>query len=890
MILIIVILALLKSLLILPNCFDPTERCLNGGMCMEQSTNETHSAVCTCSAGYSGEKCEKKIVDICKTFPHYCNAGTCVNVNGSAICHCSMGYSGQNCEYTFDKCNFGNICRNGGTCVDDLCFCIDGFSGEVCERHVPERDDYLRAGCEEHPEFCALRFADATCNEECNNEKCFFDGFDCVKSTQECRFADYCALHYLDGKCDEKCAVAECGYDGMDCDRNMFFHSLTESNTIGIIFDGSPTKVLDKIYSLLAKLAQKLHSPVYFALDNNNNKARIYEWLFENGAGKEINLKEQWKISRNSTGVLLYVNIDLTFCEQRLHLSKTNVLPCFTDIFSAAAYLHTALYDEVIFGFQGKDRISLGDVTVERLFIENGRTVSIKNRFFPVIAILITCFILVVIILSYFCGIYGFYDVLKKRNIGKNHAPVWKIPHSLQNNAIDRSKPSSVEDSLFSENACQQDGLPSQPEDLMNYCQLTENNEQKILVNLDAYFSDNDTYCHLGPDLLKAIKCNDIKSVSFLVRHGADVNCSDSDNNTALHHAVIVNNDQIIRLLLNTHRCNLRATNILGQIPLTLTVKFTHVSDQCACCILDFLYAEHFCQTKSLNGTFVPQASLPQNGLSQSVFAMSGNVQQFDPSLKQAGSYFDDYDFSHEILSEKNDPTLIDIFGRTPLHYAALNRRVNLLLLLYRFGLELNTKDSKGETPLYLAAREGHLDVVDLLLSSGAKSKISDQLGRTPLDVANERGHYLVVEFLENVAVNNVDTVETPRRKRNRKSSSAAKCKWRKEFQASISSQETVPLNSSSIMIRWNEDYKEDIGNIDEDLAMSNSFLDSVESFVLTPPEQILAEAEKELDLNVINSAVPDYIDLTTNPLPSEFFNDPCFMESFQFYAFNVQL
>lgn len=62
---------------------------------------------------------------------------------------------------------------------------------------------------------------------------------------------------------------------------------------------------------------------------------------------------------------------------------------------------------------------------------------------------------------------------------------------------------------------------------------------------------------------------------------------------------------------------------------------------------------------------------------------------------KQAGSYFDGYVFSHEILSEKNDPTLIDIFGRTALHYAALNRRVDLLPLLYRFGLKLNTKDSK---------------------------------------------------------------------------------------------------------------------------------------------------------------------------------------------------
>lgn len=61
---------------------------------------------------------------------------------------------------------------------------------------------------------------------------------------------------------------------------------------------------------------------------------------------------------------------------------------------------------------------------------------------------------------------------------------------------------------------------------------------------------------YLGPDLLKAVKCSDVKAVSFLVLHGADVNCSDSVGNTALHHSVMVNNDQIIRLLLGSRRCN----------------------------------------------------------------------------------------------------------------------------------------------------------------------------------------------------------------------------------------------------------------------------------------------------------------------------------------------
>lgn len=69
------------------------------------------------------------------------------------------------------------------------------------------------------------------------------------------RFADYCVLHYMDGKCDLQCAVAECGFDGFDCGGNANVY-LADSSIVGIIFYGSPVKILERIYPLLAKLAQ----------------------------------------------------------------------------------------------------------------------------------------------------------------------------------------------------------------------------------------------------------------------------------------------------------------------------------------------------------------------------------------------------------------------------------------------------------------------------------------------------------------------------------------------------------------------------------------------------------------------------------------------------------
>ena len=106
------------------------------------------------------------------------------------------------------------------------------------------------------------------------------------------------------------------------------------------------------------------------------------------------------------------------------------------------------------------------------------------------------------------------------------------------------------------------------------------------------------------------------------------------------------------------------------------------------------------------------------------------------------------------------------LFGRIPLHYAALNGHTNVVKLLIATELDLikerlsskerrkaksanvNVQDNEGKTPLHLSALKGHKEVVRLLIARGAKVMATTKFGDTPLHCAAGEGHKDVVELL----------------------------------------------------------------------------------------------------------------------------------------------
>lgn len=78
----------------------------------------------------------------------------------------------------------------------------------------------------------------------------------------------------------------------------------------------------------------------------------------------------------------------------------------------------------------------------------------------------------------------------------------------------------------------------------------------------------------------------------------------------------------------------------------------------------------------------------------------------------------------------------VDAYGRTLLHYAASNAKLDELAKLLAQGLDPNAKDDNGWTPLHFAAQANSPACVSALIDAGAITSAVDSHGNAPLSRA----------------------------------------------------------------------------------------------------------------------------------------------------------
>lgn len=91
-----------------------------------------------------------------------------------------------------------------------------------------------------------------------------------------------------------------------------------------------------------------------------------------------------------------------------------------------------------------------------------------------------------------------------------------------------------------------------------------------------------------------------------------------------------------------------------------------------------------------------------------------------------------------------------DPFGRTDLHYAALEDDADRVTALLDEGELVSAEDVDGNTPLHLAAQEHAVGAARVLINGDASIDARNRWGNTPLFVAtvNSAGRGGVIEML----------------------------------------------------------------------------------------------------------------------------------------------
>ncbi|XP_064009540.1 caskin-1 isoform X1 [Pogoniulus pusillus] len=241
-------------------------------------------------------------------------------------------------------------------------------------------------------------------------------------------------------------------------------------------------------------------------------------------------------------------------------------------------------------------------------------------------------------------------------------------------------------------------------------------------------------------ELVQAVKAEDIAAVQKLLQRPkpgkakllgsakkVNVNFQDTDGFSALHHAALNGNTELIALLLEAQAA-VDIKDNKGMRPL------------------------HYA---AWQGKKEPMKMVLKAGSSVNIPSDEGQI-----PLHLAAQH-GHYDVSEMLLQHQSNPCIMDNSGKTPLDLACEFGRVGVVQLLLNSNMCAallepkpgDTTDPNGTSPLHLAAKNGHIDIIRLLLQAGIDINRQTKAG-TALHEAALCGKTDVVRLLLDSGIN----------------------------------------------------------------------------------------------------------------------------------------
>ncbi|XP_057343618.1 caskin-1 [Manis pentadactyla] len=241
-------------------------------------------------------------------------------------------------------------------------------------------------------------------------------------------------------------------------------------------------------------------------------------------------------------------------------------------------------------------------------------------------------------------------------------------------------------------------------------------------------------------ELVQAVKAEDVGTAQRLLQRPRpgkakllgstkkiNVNFQDSDGFSALHHAALNGNTELITLLLEAQAA-VDIKDNKGMRPL------------------------HYA---AWQGRKEPMKLVLKAGSAVNVPSDEGHI-----PLHLAAQH-GHYDVSEMLLQHQSNPCMVDNSGKTPLDLACEFGRVGVVQLLLSSNMCAalleprpgDTADLNGTSPLHLAAKNGHIDIIRLLLQAGIDINRQTKSG-TALHEAALCGKTEVVRLLLDNGIN----------------------------------------------------------------------------------------------------------------------------------------
>ena len=259
---------------------------------------------------------------------------------------------------------------------------------------------------------------------------------------------------------------------------------------------------------------------------------------------------------------------------------------------------------------------------------------------------------------------------------------------------------------------------------------------KKIIQILIDHGADvNTTNKNRETALLLACEERHVGAMNVLLKRGANPNITGDDGNTCLHNVVTYecSNDALQALI--DHGANVNATNHKNQTALMIaclkgTVDVLHIllkagadpniidiySNTCIHDVVTLRYGDEVLQTIINHGADV-EATNKENETALMLACYDGNVAAVS-ILLNAGA----------------EPSITDKSGHTCLHKAVwLDCNKEIIQAIIDHGADVNATNKMDQTSLMIACLDGNADAIKLLLNAGTELNIRDKYGNTCL-------------------------------------------------------------------------------------------------------------------------------------------------------------